>query len=548
ALGGDVLVLSADVASLDDMRSVVRQTLAEFGALHGVIHSAGIAGGGMIQLKTPEQAARVLAPKTTALRVLEQALDGIRLDLLVLCSSTTGVVGGIGQVDYCAANAFMDAFAPYYSAKTGTYTVSINWDAWQEVGMAVDVAAAYGLDTARRTYPKELKHPLLDRRVTKPSQEIYLTEFNGPSHWALAEHKIMGAPALPGTSYLELARAAFEERAAGRPIALRDVFFMTPLMVGLDERKEVHTIIEGDGDSAEFRVISRAASKDGADSIWQEHARGKVGVASEATPALDVDELIAGWKGEAIEISEEEVRKAERFVYWGPRWMSLRKAYVGKDQGLGVIELPAAFAADIAEYGLHPALLDVATAFGNGIGAPGENYLPLSYGSLDVYAPLAEKFYSYVRYKPAADPSRETLSFDITILDQQSRVLVEIHDFTTRRVSESATRLRESAQQSRVADASANSGAQPAAKPSLEVTGILTGEGIEAFKRILSRNRLPQIVVATRDLHTAIERANTLSQSRIVEAIDQVSQAKAAHPRPAMATSYAAPRSETETW
>ncbi|HEY0605396.1 MAG TPA: type I polyketide synthase, partial [Herpetosiphonaceae bacterium] len=120
ALGGDVLVLSADVASLDDMRSVVRQTLAEFGALHGVIHSAGIAGGGMIQLKTAEQAARVLAPKTTALRVLEQALDGIKLDLLVLCSSTTGVVGGIGQVDYCAANAFMDAFAPYYSAKTGT--------------------------------------------------------------------------------------------------------------------------------------------------------------------------------------------------------------------------------------------------------------------------------------------------------------------------------------------------------------------------------------------------------------------------------------------
>ncbi|MBO1350237.1 MAG: KR domain-containing protein [Hormoscilla sp. GUM202] len=42
-----------------------------------------------------------------------------------------------GQVDYCAANAFLDAFAQYKTAK-GTFTVSIDWDAWQEVGMAVD--------------------------------------------------------------------------------------------------------------------------------------------------------------------------------------------------------------------------------------------------------------------------------------------------------------------------------------------------------------------------------------------------------------------------
>ena len=47
------------------MRAVVDQARARFGRIDGVIHAAGIAGGGMIQLKTPEVADAVLAPKVT---------------------------------------------------------------------------------------------------------------------------------------------------------------------------------------------------------------------------------------------------------------------------------------------------------------------------------------------------------------------------------------------------------------------------------------------------------------------------------------------------
>ncbi|HEX6289175.1 MAG TPA: SDR family NAD(P)-dependent oxidoreductase [Herpetosiphonaceae bacterium] len=548
ALGGEVLAVRADVASADDMRAAVAQAVDRFGALHGVIHSAGIAGGGLIQLKTPEMAARVLAPKVTALRVLESVLADVNLDLLVLCSSTTGVIGGIGQVDYCAANAFLDAFAAYYAARYGSYSVSINWDAWQEVGMAVNVAASYGLTTAQRSFQKELAHPLLDRRIEKPSQETYLTEFNGPSHWVLSEHKIMGVPAIPGTGYLEMARAAFEQRAQGRPIELRDVFFMSPLMVAEDEHKEVHTILEGTGDSAEFRVISRAASKDGGEPTWQEHARGNVGVATDAPGSYQVDAWIERCGGQAIEVSEEEVRKAERFVYWGPRWMSLKRAYASEREGLAVLEMPPAFADDVAEYGLHPALLDVATAFGNGLAGQGESYLPLSYGSLTAYGALPGSVYSYVRYKPDADDSRETISFDITIVDQQGAARVEIRDFTMRRVSQSATRLRETAESKRAGESVPAAAATNGSQSASVVTGILSKEGVEVFKRIMSRSRLPQIVVSTRDLHMAIERASSIGESRIVEAIDQVSQSRPAHPRPNVQTPFVAPRSETEQW
>ena len=99
------------------LKRAIDQTLERFGALHGVIHSAGIAGGGLIQIKTREAANRVLAPKVHAMWALEAALGDRALDFLVLCSSTTAIIGGIGQVDYCAANAFLDAYAHYNAAR-----------------------------------------------------------------------------------------------------------------------------------------------------------------------------------------------------------------------------------------------------------------------------------------------------------------------------------------------------------------------------------------------------------------------------------------------
>jgi len=135
-------VYSVDSADGPAMSGVIAQTRQHFGTINGVIHSAGVPGGGIIQLKTREMADQVLAPKVKGTLVLHRALQdqGIRPDFIVLCSSVNSVVPVIGQVDYFAANAFMDAFAFYNNArdKDNTFTVSINWDAWQEVGMGVE--------------------------------------------------------------------------------------------------------------------------------------------------------------------------------------------------------------------------------------------------------------------------------------------------------------------------------------------------------------------------------------------------------------------------
>jgi acyl carrier protein len=90
-----------------------------------------------------------MAPKVQGTLVLQAVLKDDPLDFLLLCSSTTALLGGFGQIDYCGANAFLDAFSHWSRAASGRPTVSVNWDAWREVGMAVNTFVPGALQAQR---------------------------------------------------------------------------------------------------------------------------------------------------------------------------------------------------------------------------------------------------------------------------------------------------------------------------------------------------------------------------------------------------------------
>ncbi len=136
ALGAEVLVVRADVTNYLQMKQSITTASNHFGRINGVIHAAGLPGGGIIQLKTPETVEQILAPKVQGTIVLESIFQNSGLDFMILCSSVESILGEFGQVDYVAANAFFDAYAQSQPT-AARYILSINWDAWQEVGMAV---------------------------------------------------------------------------------------------------------------------------------------------------------------------------------------------------------------------------------------------------------------------------------------------------------------------------------------------------------------------------------------------------------------------------
>ncbi|MDQ7808728.1 SDR family NAD(P)-dependent oxidoreductase [Amycolatopsis sp. A133] len=126
-LGGQVVVVEGDVAEEADVRRAVAVALGEFGALHGILHTAGVPGTGLMQFKEPGDADQVFAPKLPGSRALSAATADLDLDFVALFSSITSVTGGgPGQVDYCAGNAWLDAYAACHDGRT----VSISWGEW----------------------------------------------------------------------------------------------------------------------------------------------------------------------------------------------------------------------------------------------------------------------------------------------------------------------------------------------------------------------------------------------------------------------------------
>jgi acyl carrier protein len=77
----------------------------------------------------------VMAPKLAGAPLLHELTAALKLDFFLLFSSLTAIAGGVGQVDTCAAGAFLGAFASRASPADGGVTTTIEWspfewDAW----------------------------------------------------------------------------------------------------------------------------------------------------------------------------------------------------------------------------------------------------------------------------------------------------------------------------------------------------------------------------------------------------------------------------------
>ncbi|HEY6804820.1 MAG TPA: SDR family NAD(P)-dependent oxidoreductase [Pyrinomonadaceae bacterium] len=567
AAGGEVLLVAADVTDESQMSSVVQQARERFGEINGVVHAAGVPGAGIIQIKTPAAAANVLAPKVAGTRVLDRVLKESKLDFFVLCSSRSSILGGFGNVDYCAANAYLDAFAHYKRATSDSAAVSINWDAWQSVGMLVK--SAEQATSRKTTAPKPVRseigkrsnghqqngHPLLHREITngdgaEHDKEIWGTDFSVTEHWVLDDHRIVGTAVMPGTAYLEMARAAVEKHGGGstdkRMLEIRDAFFLAPLALRDDEIREVQILIDEAGGEYSYKVVSKpSASENGESNEWQPFSIGKLSYVDADPPAReDLKAIIERCNRKEIVIRDDDEIDPDL----GPRWQSLQRVYLGDKELLATLELPEMFAGDMDYLKLHPALLDRATGTAKHYLVNEGHYLPMGYKSLRLKGPLPRRIHAYIRAKDNGSRN-ETITFDITLFDEEGVERVVIDSFSQKRVNDATGTIKLLASTGARANGSAENhpqGTDAIYQRSLS-EGIAPEEGVEVFRRILSANTPPQVIVSTKDLRASINQVNSFAQTNLAEIADSAPVTRAAHPRPAdLQSPYVAPRSELE--
>ncbi|MEV5839044.1 type I polyketide synthase, partial [Nocardia sp. NPDC052112] len=131
-LGAQVRVVACDVTDADAVAGLLADIPAQW-PLTGVIHAAGVLDDGVIASLTAQRVDAVLAPKVDAAWHLHQATADLDLAAFVVFSSISGTVGGPGQGNYAAANAFLDGLVTHRRAR-GLAGQSLAWGPWARSG------------------------------------------------------------------------------------------------------------------------------------------------------------------------------------------------------------------------------------------------------------------------------------------------------------------------------------------------------------------------------------------------------------------------------
>lgn len=145
--GSQCSVLVTDLNGRAGFRKALKKVEKICGAVNGVIHSAGAVDGALIQARSASESESVLHPKVAGTALLYEVFRQRPLRFFINCSSLSAHLGPIGQVAYCSANNYQDLFTQRPSA--WQKTISVQWDSWKEVGMAVD--------TLSKTHGEDLK-------------------------------------------------------------------------------------------------------------------------------------------------------------------------------------------------------------------------------------------------------------------------------------------------------------------------------------------------------------------------------------------------------
>ena len=526
--GGEVMSLAADVSNIEDMRTAIAVAEARFGRINGVIHAAGVIDDAPMLSKQPMAIEDVFTPKIHGTQVLDALFPDGTLDVMALFSSTSTVTAPAGQVDYVAANEYLNAFA---KSRAGgkTRVVAINWGIWSEVGMAATaMEARIGLVPE----PVPAGVPMLDEATFDPAgNRLFTASYRARDRWFLDQHRTRAGDALmPGTGYLELAAQALRAQGEAGPFEIRDLYFLRPLRVDDAQPSNMRLRLPRSDVGYAFEVESAAVNAG-----FERNAEATISLLPLVPPApVDLAAIAARCAAPVLAPAGQSLLSPqEAHLRFGPGWRVLQSTALGQGEGVATLRL----AAPAPGYALHPGLMDLATGWAMGLIAgytPAHLWVPVSYGSVRVYRDLPAEVVSWVRNAADNRAEGQTASFDVTICAPDGTVCVDIKGFSIRKL--------EGALQFAAAPVARIEPAVRPLSPAEErlrhnlTQGIRPEEGAEAFFRALALGQ-PQVVVSSLDLEALTRQA---------AAQDGPAKADQGFARPQLDSDFVAPANDIE--
>ncbi len=172
-------LIAADVSDAADSERLLVESRRKT-SLRGIVHAAGVLDDGILLQQNRERFEKVMAAKVRGAWHLDQQSQTLDLDFFVAFSSVASLIEEPGQANYAAANAFLDSLM-YYRHIKGSNSLSINWGAWAEVGMAANLS--WEQRGIAAISPKQGRH-ILVQLIQKLNQHTIPQVAVQPTNWA----------------------------------------------------------------------------------------------------------------------------------------------------------------------------------------------------------------------------------------------------------------------------------------------------------------------------------------------------------------------------
>ncbi|MEV0764984.1 SDR family NAD(P)-dependent oxidoreductase [Nocardia sp. NPDC050435] len=229
----------------------------------------------------------------------------------------------------------------------------------------------------------------------------------------LADHVVNGIKIMPGAAYLDAALSATAKRLGVERVALEQVRFVAPLIMGAPDVPLVALTVE----EASGRFLIRSRSATG--TAWTLHASGRMLTGSHRQTTVPVPEIEVG-----VDVDPKLFYSglAAAGLQYGPSFQRVLTARVGSDTVTATVD--GSIAADSGHFA-HPAVVDAAMQTAALLFAESRvdegTLVPVGVAAVRMVAPLPERITVIARRDP-----RARLRADVDLLDDDHNLVMRL--------------------------------------------------------------------------------------------------------------------------
>lgn len=285
-LGRKIEYLACDVRDGEKLQSLLSQARKKVGQVTAIVHAAGIDKSHLLDQKSVEEFRNVFSVKAQGAYNLMHLCQDDPLKLVVAFSSISGRFGNAAQLDYSAANSFLNHWIKMmHHRQKDIHAISLIWSGWKDVGIAwrnefvrqkseemglnfIEMSegiAAFMQEIENKTLDQEVilhkglngfvepglamtglhDYPLIDRVIKKEDRIIRAYRMFSVKRDALIDqHRLGKTPILPAVAYSELAVEYYALQVGKKDhYALRNLTFANAFKLFHEQPREL--FIEG---------------------------------------------------------------------------------------------------------------------------------------------------------------------------------------------------------------------------------------------------------------------------------------------------------------